>query len=172
MNKAFTKESDDEPDDAESVPRSAQLPAGTPNYVTADGAERMRDEMNRLLNHDTGVATGELSDAEVKRRRLRSEQRIAYLKQCLRTAVPMTIPANTAGAEAVRFGAYVTVKDGIGEEFVYRIVGVDEIDLNRGWISWLSPIAAALMNAKVGETISFRTPKGDERLQVAHIAYL
>lgn len=167
MNKAFTRESDEEPDDAAISPRSAQLPSGTPNYMTADGAERMRDEMNRLIGEDAGKDG--LTDAEAKRRRLRNELRIDYLKQCLRTAVPMTTAARDAGT--VRFGAYVTVKDAAGDEFVYRIVGVDEIDLNRGWISWLSPIAAAMMNAKDGDTISFRTPKGDERLRVEKIAY-
>jgi len=169
MNKAFIKESDEEQEPM-AVPRSAQLPSSVKNYMTSDGAQRMRDELDRLEHVDVPAASqGNPSDAEAKRNLLRIEQRIQYLKECLRTAVP--VDSSGQDNQTVRFGATVTVTDRAGGEFVYRIVGVDEIDLNRGWVSWLSPIAKALLNANVGSTISFRTPKGEEELAVRQISY-
>ena len=169
MNKAFTKESDEEPDEPMAIPRSAQLPPGVKNYMTAGGAQRMREELDRLVQVEAPAAAANLGDAEAKRKLQPIEQRIQYLKECLRTAAPVNTKAQDASA--VRFGATVTVTDHAKAEFVYRIVGVDEIDLNRGWISWLSPLAKALMNATVGSQIAFRTPKGDEQLRVARIEY-
>ena len=168
MNKAFTKESDEEPEEPAEIPKSAQLPSSTPNYTTTDGVERMRAELDRLSNVEApAAAKADLTDREAKANVLRLEQRIAYLKACLRTAVPMNAAAQ--GNDTVRFGSTVTVQDQAGAEFDYRIVGVDEIDLNRGWVSWLSPIAKALLNAKVGSTIAFRTPRGEEQLKVVRI---
>lgn len=169
MNKAFTKESDEEPEEPAEIPRSAQLPSSTPNYTTNDGVARMREELDRLTQIEgPAAAKADLTDRDAKRRLLRIEQRIAYLKACLLTAVTMNAAAQSA--DAVRFGSTVTVQDHAGAEFDYRIVGVDEIDLNRGWVSWLSPIAKALLNAKVGSTIAFSTPRGEEQLKVVRIA--
>ena len=168
MNKAFTKESDEEPEEPDEFPRSAQLPPGTPNYTTTDGVARMREELDRLTNTEApAAAKSGTADPEAKRRLLRIEQRINYLTACLRTAVAMNAAAQSA--ETVRFGSTVWVQDQAGAEFEYRIVGVDEIDLNRGWVSWLSPIAKALLNAKVGSSIAFRTPRGEEQLRVVRI---
>ena len=169
MNKAFTKESEEEPEEPAEIPRSAQLPPGTPNYMTADGAERMRAELDRLLNVESPGAAKDLPDAGAKRRLIAIEQRMGYLKECLRTAAPVSVNVQDIGT--VRFGASVTVSDPAGAHYDYRIVGVDEIDLDRGWVSWLSPIARALLNAKTGDAIVFRTPKGDEKLRVVRIAY-
>jgi transcription elongation factor GreB len=71
----------------------------------------------------------------------------------------------------VRFGATVLVRRSDGEEDNYRIVGVDEIDLDRGWVSWLSPIAKALMNARVGEQVRFKFPSGEEQLEIVRVEY-
>jgi transcription elongation factor GreB len=169
MNKAFTKESDEEPEEPLLVPRSAQLPSGTPNYMTSDGAQRMREELGGLEAR-AAAAIAHLADAEAKRALLRDEQRIQYLRDCLRTAVPVNAAAQDSGK--VCFGATVTVLDHAQAEFSYRIVGVDEIDLNRGWISWLSPLARALLNTKTGDSVQFKTPRGEEQLRVQAIAYL
>ena len=69
------------------------------------------------------------------------------------------------------FGATVTVRENNGTESVYRIVGVDEADFDRGWISWLSPIARALVNAKVGQRVSFKTPRGFSDLEIVKVSY-
>ncbi len=71
----------------------------------------------------------------------------------------------------VRFGASVRVRRADGEEDDYRIVGVDEIDLDRSWVSWLSPIARALLNARRGQRVRFRFPSGEEELEIVEISY-
>jgi transcription elongation factor GreB len=168
MNKAFTRETDEEPEEALSVPRSAQLPPGTRNYTTADGVQRMRDELDRLINIESpALAKDDANDAEIKRRIRSTEQRIEFLRECLRSAVP--VESSKQVPETVRFGTTVTARDRSGSEFKYRIVGVDEIDLNRGYVSWLSPVAKALLNSKVGDNVTIRTPRGDEELQIITI---
>lgn len=69
------------------------------------------------------------------------------------------------------FGASVDVRDSRGVESSYRIVGVDETDIDRGWVSWLSPIAKALNNARVGERVKFRFPSGEEKLEILRVSY-
>jgi transcription elongation factor GreB len=71
----------------------------------------------------------------------------------------------------VRFGARVTVADGDGAEKVYRIVGIDETNPSQGEVSWISPVAKALLNARVGDTVMLRTPKGEVELEILAIAY-
>ncbi|MCX7825223.1 MAG: GreA/GreB family elongation factor [Verrucomicrobiae bacterium] len=76
-----------------------------------------------------------------------------------------------AERDRVQFGATVTVRDRSGQETRYRIVGVDETDIDRGWVSWLSPVAKALLNARLGERVRFKFPSGEEELEVVGIAY-
>jgi transcription elongation factor GreB len=71
----------------------------------------------------------------------------------------------------VRFGATVTVRDQNGGESCYRIVGVGETDINRGWVSWLSPVAKALLHARVGQWVKFRFPSGEEQLEIISVKY-
>jgi len=73
--------------------------------------------------------------------------------------------------KAVRFGATVTVTEGDGVETRYRIVGVDETDLDRNWVSWLSPIARALLNGAVGDELLFKAPRGEKKLKVVRVEY-
>jgi transcription elongation factor GreB len=156
MSKAFTRESDDGPEvTATPTPRSP-LPPGAKNYITPDGAERLRAELNRLRQQDRSSASELL------------KQQILRLQESLTSAVIVPPAAET---DRVRFGATVTVRDRRGEESVYRIVGVDETDLDRNWVSWLSPIARALMNARVGERVRFKFPSGEEQLEVVRIVY-
>ena len=82
----------------------------------------------------------------------------------------MVTPPN-GPADVVRFGATVTVRESDGNEASYRIVGVDEVDLDRGWVSWVSPIAKALLNSKQGERIRFKFPSGEETLEVLDVRY-
>jgi transcription elongation factor GreB len=107
-------------------------------------------------------------DPDAKRRLQEVNQRIDQLHQCLETAVTVPPPAER---DRVQFGATVTVREHSGEETSYRIVGVDETDIDRGWVSWLSPIAKALANARLGERVRFKFPSGEEELEIVAIAY-
>ena len=128
--------------------------------MTADGAERFRAELARLI--EQRAAGGKAEDGS----RL-SEPRIAELQGILATAE--VIEAANATADQVRFGMTVTVRETDGDGTRYRIVGVDEADFERGAVSWLSPIARALMNARVGQRVIFQSPAGERRLEVVDI---
>lgn len=167
MSRAFVRESDDRPELPIARPQAA-LPPGSKNYLTRDGAERFRRELRRLVE-DERPPLAAASDADAKRRLLVLDQRIQQLEQSLQTAEIVDAPVGVA--DVVRFGATVTIRRADGEEDDYRIVGVDEIDLDRGWVSWASPIAKALMNARLGERVRFRFPSGEEQLEVVRISY-
>ena len=167
MSKAFTREddTDDEPVLHEPV---SLLPPGTKNYLTAGGAERLRAELVRLNDERSGLLGRAAIDPEVKRAVALLDQRIRYLQSSLATASIVDPPGAKAGK--VQFGSRVTVRDArSGEESLYRIVGVDETDFERNEISWLSPIAKALMNAKVGQKVPFKFPKGVTELEIVTI---
>ena len=166
MSKAFTRE--DDADEAPVLPTPVSLlPPGAKNYLTAGGAERLRAELVRLNDERSALLGRAAIDPEVKREVVQLDQRIRYLQQSLATAAIVDPPGAKAGK--VQFGSTVTVRDGKGEESVYRIVGVDETDFERNEVSWLSPIAKALMNAKVGEKVPFKFPKGATELEIVRI---
>ncbi len=167
MSRAFVRESDDRPE----LPIARQpsvLPPGAKNYLTADGAERLRKELLHLVEAQRPPLAAASDDADVKRRLLMLDQRIQQLEESLQSAEVVQPPAQS---DAVRFGATVTVRRADGAEDEYRIVGVDEVDLDRGWVSWLSPIAKALLNAQLGARVTFRFPSGEELLQIVRISY-
>lgn len=167
MSKAFTRE-----DDSDELPpppkRSSPLPPGAKNYITADGAKRLRRELERCMERRARVAAADVP-ANAKLELQKIDQHIAALQSVLDSAV-VTSPPEKPWDE-VRFGATVKVRDTNGEESTYRIVGVEETDIDRNWISWVSPIARALFNAKVGQRVRFRVPAGERELEVLSIAY-
>jgi transcription elongation factor GreB len=171
MSKAFTKE-----DDAGDVlvPRPVSpLPPGARNHITAAGARRLREELARLEAERpellARVSEPGMRGADAKERLQHLEQRIAYLQQSLQSAEVAVVPPPPH--DVVRFGATVTVRDPRGEETTYRIVGVDETNLDRNEVSWLSPIARALLNARLGQKVPFRFPAGTAQLEIVRIAY-
>lgn len=169
MSKAFTRESDDLPERPTFPRLPSLLPPGVKNYLTPDGARRLQEELDRLVEVERPKAAA-APDASDERRQLQGfDQRIQYLQQCLHSAV--VVPPPVAPWDQVRFGATVTVRDGSGAESRYRIVGVDETDADRGRVSWLSPIAKALLNAKPGQRVRFKFPSGEEQLDVLSISY-
>jgi len=168
MSKAFTRESDDAPEPRPLPRLVSSLPPGTKNYFTPDGARRLQQELDDLRQkRSTIVARPEDSDTRHNLPAL--DQRIFQLQQSLQTAV--LAPAPAPPWEQVRFGATVTVRDADGVETRYRIVGVDETDLDRDWVSWLSPIARALLNARSGQRVRLKLPAGEEQLEIVGIAY-
>jgi transcription elongation factor GreB len=166
MSRAFVRESDDLPDRPVLTRRASPLPPGAQNYITPDGARQFREELERLVQVERPrLATADDSDA--KRQLQEANQRVDQLQQCLETAVVVSPPAER---DRVQFGATVMVRER-GEETCYRIVGVDEVDLDRGWVSWLTPIARALVNARLGERVRFKSPAGERVLEIVAIAY-
>jgi transcription elongation factor GreB len=160
MSKAFTRESDDAPEKPMVSRPAAILPPGAKNYLTASGARRLREELERLAGKESaGSAEGGV---------LR-EQRKLQIVECLRTAEVVEPPAQPW--DQVRFGATVTVRNKAGNETRFRIVGVDETDIDRDWVSWLSPIARALLKARLGERVRFRFPDGEDELEIMAISY-
>lgn len=169
VSKAFVRESDfgDLP---EIPPPASPLPPGARNYMTAGGVARLRRELaQRLEEERPKLASAPADDLESKRELQVLDQRIRYLQESLRTAEVAAAPP--ASDDVVRFGATVTVRENSGAETTYRIVGVDETDLDRNWVSWLSPIARALLNARVGQRVVFKLPRGQKELEIVAVAY-
>lgn len=169
MSKAFTRESDDLPDRPRPPRVQSPLPPGARNYLTPGGAERLREELDRLLQTERPAMAPSSDDPEARQKLQIMDQRIQQLQSSLDSAVVVTPPVGQE--DKVRFGATVIVRNRGGEETQYRIVGVDETDIDRGWVSWLSPIAKALLNTTRGDRVRFKFPSGEEELEIVRITY-
>lgn len=168
MSKAFTREDDDAPETPALQSFRSALPPGAKNYLTPDGARRLQTELDELGKQRTQIADS--PGATEKKPDLQSlDQRMQRLRMSLESAV--VTPAPPPPWEQVRFGATVTVRNERGEESQYRIVGVDETDVDRGWVSWLSPIAKALLNARLGQQVRFKFPDGETELEITRITF-
>jgi transcription elongation factor GreB len=166
-SKAFTSE--ETPDEPIVVPPRAPLPDGVPNYVTARGLARLREELALLEAERARVADTALDDAEHDRRRKVDAARLADLAHRIASAV--LVDPQRQPQDEVRFGATVTVRDDEGATTRYRIVGVDEADPATGTIAFLSPLARALTGLAVGDTTQLRTAGGERELTVDAISY-
>lgn len=169
MSKAFTREENDGPDIPDLPPLSSTLAPGARNYMTPAGAQKLRDELQRSLEITRPSLASSSDDPDSKRQLAKLDQRIMRLEESLQSAEIIAPPDGPA--EIVRFGTTVTVRESDGSEATYRIVGVDEIDIDRGWVSWLSPIAKALLNSKRGQRVRFKFPSGEVKLKVVDIKY-
>ena len=186
MNKAFTRE--EAPDDDESdVPEASPLPAGARNYMTPGGFARLRRELDGLVTRERPglVATvawaagngdrSENGDYIYGKKRLREiDRRIRFLVRRLDDAevVDPAMPRDGDAASRVYFGATVTVANGAGGVRTLSIVGIDEVDTARGYISWISPMARALLKAREGDVVTLRTPGGVEELEIVEVRYV
>ncbi|MGV3756259.1 MAG: GreA/GreB family elongation factor [Verrucomicrobiota bacterium] len=169
MSKAFTREDDSVVEPSVALRPPAPLPNGAKNYLTPQGEQSLRAELARLIEVER-PATASLSDkVEATRELQRLDQRIYHLQTSLETAV--VVPPPAPPYDRVLFGATVSVRDHTGEESRYRIVGVDETDLDRDEVSWLSPIAKTLLNARLGQKVKFRFPAGEDELEIISISY-
>jgi transcription elongation factor GreB len=159
------------------------LPAGVRNYMTPQGFQRLRDEFQLLMRVERpkvvevvawAAANGDRSengDYIYGKRRLREiDRRIRFLTKRLEIS-QVVDPAQQKNLDQVFFGATVTYRNARAAERTIMIVGVDEADLARGQVSWVSPIARALLKAREGDTVELRTPAGLERLEVLAIRY-
>ena len=182
MNKAFTREVDRDDDDDPDV-EAAVLPQGAKNYITIAGYQRLRGELMTLLDDERpkvveavswAAKNGDRSengDYLYGKKRLREiDRRIRFLTQRLDIA-EVVDPTLHHGNEQVFFGATVRYASDHGEERTIRIIGVDEAESAQGEVSWIAPIARALLKARVGDEVRLVTPRGVETLEVLEVRY-
>lgn len=182
MSKAFTKESDagDDEDDAPGLPA---LPPGTRNYITPQGYRRLREELMTLLDVERpkvvetvswAAKNGDRSengDYLYGKKRLREiDRRIRFLTKRLDIA-EVADPSLHHGNDQVFFGATVTYANDRGDERTITIKGIDEADNLKGEVSWIAPIARALLKARVGDEVKVATPGGTEVVEVLDVRY-
>ena len=159
------------------------LPANTKNYVTPAGFRKLKDEALHLIDRERpdlvkvvqwAASNGDRSenaDYIYGKRRLREiDRRIRFLTKRLDAAVVVD-PSTRETTDQVFFGATVTVLHENGTEKVYSIVGIDEANASRNLISWISPLARALLRAREGDVVVLRSPSGEEELEVIAVEY-
>jgi len=182
MNKAFVKESGDEADDDVDLAQP-DMPAGTKNYMTPAGFRRLRDELLHLIDEERpevvklvswAASNGDRSengDYIYGKRRLREiDRRIRFLTKRLDLA-EVVDSSRQESVDQIFFGATVDYATGNGDEHTITIVGVDEVDLDRGHVSWISPVARALLKARIGDQVTLFTPAGPEPIDVLDVRY-
>jgi transcription elongation factor GreB len=179
MSKAFTRE-DDGPDEDPGI--EPQTPPGTRNYLTPAGYARLKAELKSLVEVERpellktiawAAANGDRSenaDYIYGKKRLREiERRIRFLVK--RLEIAEVVDPRDQREDRVFFGATVTYADGEGREHTVSIVGTDEVDPARGRVSWVSPIAKAMLKAREGDLVTLRTPAGVEPLEIVAVRY-
>ena len=183
MSKAFTRESDADTDDDDDGAAAPALPQGAKNYITPPGYQRLRAELLALIDVERpkmvevvhwAASNGDRSengDYHYGKKRLREiDRRIRFLTQRLDIAEVADASLHH-GSDQVFFGASVTYANARGDERTIRIMGVDEADNLAGEVSWISPIARALLKARVGDEIKLQTPGGTELIEVLGVVY-
>ena len=183
MNKAFVRESD-QPDDGDDDVTLSPLPPGGKNYMTPGGYARLASEYRWLLDQERPGVTATVSwaagngdrsengDYIYGKKRLREiDRRLRFLSKRLDSAEVVDPAVPRDSHHRIFFGATVRFANHSGEEKTVAIVGVDEIDPFKGYISWISPVARALMGAEEGDTVTLRTPGGMEELEILSVGY-
>lgn len=180
MSKAFTRDGDENNTEVDTEV-DASVPGGK-NYITPAGAERLRQELKKLRYEERPEVTkvvswaagngdrSENGDYLYGKKRLREiDKRMRFLAKRLEAAEvvdPLAIKA-----DYVQFGATVSIRFEDDSEKTYSIVGVDEVDVAKGRISWMSPLARALNKAKEGDIITFNSPKGQQDVEVLKVVF-
>jgi len=180
MNKAFTRETDGDDEEEELAPGPV---AGGKNYITPQGYARLRAELMHLMDEERpqvvevvhwAASNGDRSengDYIYGKKRLREiDRRIRFLTHRLEIA-EVTDPSVHHGGDQVFFGATVTYADESGEEHTVTIMGIDEADSAHGQVSWISPIARALLKAREGDVVKLATPGGTHEVEVLQVRY-
>jgi transcription elongation factor GreB len=182
MSKAFTKEVDqDEELEGEGA---SPLPAGSKNYITPGGHARLMEEFLWLMDKERPQVTAIVSwaagngdrsengDYIYGKKRLREiDKRIHFLTKRMEIAEVVDPVTPRDDETQIFFGATVTFANQKGEEKTVSIVGVDEIDTSRGYISWISPMARALIKAREGDTVTLHAPGGVQELEILEVKY-
>ena len=179
MSKAFVRESQDEPEDE--AREAPPLPGGK-NYISPAGYARLKAELKRLVEIERpevvktvawAASLGDRSenaDYLYGKKRLREiDRRVRFLIKRLEAAE--VVRSAGRDTDQVFFGATVRVLGAGGTPRTVTIVGVDEVDPAHGKVSWISPIAKALLKARAGDTVTLRTPAGDEKIEIEEVTY-
>src|SRR5260221_12591927 len=179
MSKAFVKDDAAAPETEE--PEAPALPVHGKNYITAEGFARLQSEKKHLLDVERpevvktvawAAAPGDRSenaDYIYGKRRLREiDRRVRFLIKRLEAAE--IVRSSGRDTDQVFFGAQVRVR-GAGGERTVRIIGIDETDARKGHVSWISPMARALLKAREGDKVTLRTPAGAEELEILEVSY-
>ena len=180
MNKAFTKESDNDDDDGTAAP--PPLPAGAKNYLTPQGYARLRAELLGLLDDERpkvvevvswAAKNGDRSengDYLYGKKRLREiDRRVRFLIKRLEAAE--VVESAGRDSDQVFFGARVSFADADGHQRTVTIKGIDEVDHLAGEVSWIAPVARALLKARVGDEVTLATPQGPQRIEILAVSY-
>ena len=183
MSKAFTREADSNEDDDDGDVTVPSLPAGSKNYITVHGYQRLRAELLQLIDQERpkvvevvhwAASNGDRSengDYIYGKKRLREiDRRIRFLTKRLDIA-EVTDPSAHHGSDQVFFGATVTYANARGDERTVTIKGIDEADSLAGEVSWISPIARALLKAREGDEVKLAAPGGVEMIEVLAVCY-
>ena len=162
---------------------ASPLPRGVKNYMTPEGYARLKNELTQLLNIERpelvkvvswAASNGDRSengDYLYGKKRLREiDRRIRYLTRRLDNS-EVVDPAARGDTDQIFFGATVTYADDAGAEQTITIVGLDEVDPSRGRVSWISPIAGALIKHSAGDTVTLRTPAGPKQIEIVDVRY-
>ena len=182
MSKAFTREQDNDDED-EDTPGAPKLPPGTKNYITPAGYAALKAEFDELYRVERpklvetiawAASNGDRSengDYIYGKRRLRQiDSRIRFLARRMEAA-EVVDPAQQGSNDQIFFGATVTYSTRAGEEQTVQIVGIDETRPSSGLISWISPVARALLKAREGDVVALMTPAGREELEILEVRY-
>src|SRR5687768_3361979 len=183
MSKAFTRENDSgsESGDNEAGNQVSPLSPGSKNYITPEGYRRLMDEFLWLMNKERPLVTAtvawaasngdrsENADYIYGKKRLREiDRRVRFLIKRLEAAE--IVDASGRDSDQVFFGATVEYRSGDKTNEV-TIVGVDEVDPANRRVSWISPIAKALIKAREGDVVTLRTPVGEEKIEILTVRY-
>jgi transcription elongation factor GreB len=184
VSKAFTREDDAPADDFDGDDDEHNpIPPGSKNYMTPLGWRKMRDELTWLVKTERPNVTSVVSwaaklgdrsenaDYQYGKKRLREiDRRIRYLTKRLEAA-EIVDPSAREDTDQVFFGATVTYATSEGGEQTVRIVGIDEMDPARHYVSWISPVARALIKAREGDTVNLKTPAGEQQIEIIEVTY-
>lgn len=184
MSKAFTREGDGDDGAEDDSPEAVDaLSPACKNYMTPTGFAQLQDELRQLFQHERPKVVEVLSwaagngdrsengDYIYGKKRLREiDRRVRYLTKRLESA-QVVDPAQQQGLTQIYFGATVTYARADDSMHTVTLVGVDEMDVVAGKISWVSPVANALMKARVGDQVTLRTPAGSEVIEVVALRY-
>lgn len=180
MSKAFTKEDTDFEEDGD-IDEPKSIPGK--NYITPSGYKKLQDEYKHLKYKERpevckvvqwAAENGDRSenaDYTYGKKRLREiDKRLRFLMKRIQAAE--VIDPTQVKSDSVMFGATVTIRYEDDSEKTYSIVGMDEVDVSKGKISWISPLAAALMKSKEGDIVQFRSPKGLQEIEILGVKFV